>query len=88
MLGHKYFMDPRECCAAVLMHWFNNPSDDYPTTWGGLCELLEDCELGDVVSRFKDFLLNYIHIPTKGKKLQGIACSLLVLLPCSLLGLK
>ena len=35
----------RECCRAVLDQWLTNPPPDYPATWNGLIELLEDCQL-------------------------------------------
>ena len=47
---------PLECCRAVLCHWLENPPKDYPITWRGLLELLEDCQLGQVVSELKNVL--------------------------------
>ena len=47
---------PEECCRAVLGHWMDNPPPDYPTTWQGLIELLEDSQLGQVVSQLRTVL--------------------------------
>ena len=41
---------PLECCRAVVGRWLSNPPKEYPITWRGLFELLEDCKLGQVVS--------------------------------------
>ena len=43
----------QECCDAVIHHWLNNPTEDYPATWEGLYELLKDCELDVVASKLK-----------------------------------
>ena len=45
-----------DCCRAVLGHWLDDPPEEYPTTWRGLFELLEDCRLGQVVSELKNVL--------------------------------
>ena len=47
-LGLKHHSNPEECCRSVLSYWFENPPPDYPLTWEGLMELLEDCQLGHV----------------------------------------
>lgn len=44
---------PLECCRGVLNRWLENPPTDYPITWRGLFQLLEDCKLGQVVSELK-----------------------------------
>ena len=44
---------PEKCCRAVLGQWLDNPPPDYPTTWQGLLELLEDSQLGQVVSELR-----------------------------------
>ena len=43
----------QDCCDAVIHHWLSNPTEEYPATWEGLYELLEDCELGVVASKLK-----------------------------------
>ena len=45
-----------ECCRAILDHWLENPPTEYPLTWKGLIELLEDCQLGQVVSELQSIL--------------------------------
>ena len=45
--------DAKECCELVLSHWLDHPPHHYPATWKGLYELLEDCELGQVVTELK-----------------------------------
>ena len=48
--------NPKECCRAVLGQWLDNPPPDYPTTWHGLLELLEDGQLGQVVTELRNVL--------------------------------
>jgi hypothetical protein len=48
--------NPKECCRAVLGQWLDNPPPDYPTTWQGLLELLEDSQLGQVVTQLSNIL--------------------------------
>ena len=55
-MSEKCRGDPKECCRAVLGQWLDNPPPDYPTTWQGLLELLEDSQLGQVVSELKSVL--------------------------------
>ena len=50
--------NPEECCRAVLGQWLDNPPPDYPTTWQGLTELLEDSQLCKVASDLKKLLNN------------------------------
>ena len=45
-----------DCCRAVLGHWLDNPPEEYPITWRGLIELLQDSELGQVVTELKSVL--------------------------------
>jgi hypothetical protein len=47
---------PEECCRAVLGQWLDNPPPDYPTTWQGLLELLEDSQLGQIVTQLRNVL--------------------------------
>ena len=46
-------MNSEQCCDAVLSQWLDHPPRRYPATWEGLCELLDDCELGEVASELK-----------------------------------
>ena len=55
-IGDEYRDKPKECCRAVLGLWLDNPPDEYPITWHGLLELLEDSQLGQVVSDLSDVL--------------------------------
>ena len=55
-ISEKYRGDPKECCRAVLGQWLDNPPPDYPTTWQGLLELLEDSQLGQVVTELREIL--------------------------------
>lgn len=48
---------PIECCRAVLGRWLDNPPSAYPTTWDGLIELLEDCQLTQVAEELKIVLI-------------------------------
>ena len=45
--------DDKDCCVAVLNHWLNNPTSDYPATWEGLYELIDDCELNEIAKTLK-----------------------------------
>ena len=47
---------PEECCQAVMDLWLTNPPDDYPCTWPGLIELLEDSQLGQIASQLRNVL--------------------------------
>ena len=53
---------PTECCRAVLGHWFDDPPPDYPVTWKGLIELLEDCQLDQTVSELIKVLDTSINV--------------------------
>ena len=50
---HNIYID---CCRAVLGHWLENPPAEYPITWRGLIELLQDSELGQMVTELKNAL--------------------------------
>jgi hypothetical protein len=45
--------ESKACCIAVLNHWLQNASGKYPVSWEGVCEILEDCELGQVAERLR-----------------------------------
>ena len=47
---------PKDCCRTVLGQWLGNPPPDYPATWQGLLELLEDSQLGQVVTELRNVL--------------------------------
>ena len=55
-------MDDKACCEAVVSHWLDNPSPNYPATWKGLYELLDDNELGQVTTDLKQAVQNAIRI--------------------------
>ena len=61
--ARKYQNDINECCRAVLARWQENPPPGYPATWGGLIELLEDCQLPEVVKELKG-ALNKVNLPS------------------------
>jgi hypothetical protein len=52
----EYRDKPTECCRAVLGKWLENPPDEYPITWNGLIDLLEDCKLTQAVKELKSVL--------------------------------
>ena len=45
-----------ECCYAVLRRWMDNGSPDYPLTWEGLLELLDDADCAQVAEELKTAL--------------------------------
>ena len=47
---------PDDCCQAILSNWLENPPPQYPNTWKGLIELLEDSQLVEVVHELKTAL--------------------------------
>lgn len=48
--------DARQCCQDVLQEWIENGSSDYPATWDGLLNLLEDLDLTSVASTLRSAL--------------------------------
>ena len=50
--------DDYECCEAVLSYWLDHPPPDYPATWEGLYELLDDSKLGQVATELKQAVDN------------------------------
>ena len=58
-ISMKYQHDPKECCRSVLAKWLENPPSDYPPIWQGLFDLLEDSQLGQVVTELKTALAKY-----------------------------
>ena len=53
--------DALECCEAVLYHWLSHPTEEYPATWEGLYELMDDCDFGIAVSDLKRAVENAIY---------------------------
>ena len=53
-----YNRNPLECIEAVMNHWFENPTDDYPVSWEGLKNLLQAVELCEVAKRLEQALSN------------------------------
>ena len=52
-IATKHQDKPIECCRAVLGEWLENPPKEYPITWDGLIELLEDCGVTSAVKELK-----------------------------------
>ena len=61
-LADEYQQEPNECCRAVLGLWLNNPPLDYPATWQGLIDLLEDSQLGKVTTELRTILNKTIDL--------------------------
>ena len=55
-LAMEHHDKPEHCCRSVLGCWLENPPLRYPTTWQGLTELLEDSQLGEIVSQLRTAL--------------------------------
>ena len=43
----------RMCCRDVLVHWLHENQGDYPTTWEGVLQLLEDMDLSSCANILK-----------------------------------
>lgn len=52
----QYHGDLEECCYAVMRKWLDNGSPDYPLSWDGLLELLNDIECSQVAEDLQDAL--------------------------------
>ena len=53
--------DPKRCCDNVMAHWLQNPPDEYPLTWRGLIDLLEDVDkFGALVQELKTALAHKV----------------------------
>ena len=52
------FMDYEQCCLRVFDHWIISQGEltDYPVTWSGLHELLEDMEYSVLAESMKKAL--------------------------------
>ena len=55
-IASQFSNNATECCRAVLGEWLENPPPDYPVTWDGLMELLEDCKLTQVAVKLESAL--------------------------------
>ena len=57
-IQQQSFMDPEQCCYHVFDHWIisNGEFTDYPITWSGLHELLEDTGHSAIAERMKTAL--------------------------------
>ena len=53
--------DIKDCCNSVLNHWLDHSPDEYPATWEGLYELLDDCEFGQLVTKLKIAVKNAVY---------------------------
>ena len=60
-LDHEY-RDPFVSCQAVLDLWLDNPPPNYPATWQGLIDLLEDSKLDEVAIELRTVLSNAIDL--------------------------
>lgn len=49
-----------ECCDKVLGNWLQNPPEDYPATWDGLIELLDDAKFTDLAKILKKAVENKV----------------------------
>ena len=55
-ISTEHLGNQEDCCSAVLLKWMENPPREYPVSWEGLMELLEDSELSQVVEELKTAL--------------------------------
>ena len=55
-IATEHLGNQEDCCSAVLLKWMENPPHEYPVSWEGLMELLEDSELSQVVEELKTAL--------------------------------
>jgi hypothetical protein len=58
---HRYPFKEK-CCKAILELWLDNPPPDYPATWQGLMDLLEDSELGEVATELRTVLSKVVDL--------------------------
>ena len=52
--------NPNKCCNNVFSSWFQNPPKDYPVTWRGFIELLEDVPFKALAEELKEALLHKV----------------------------
>jgi len=60
MWGTQTNHDPHKCCNKVFDYWFQNPPEDYPVTWRGFIELLEDVAFKALAEELKEALLSKV----------------------------
>ena len=60
MWGTQTSHDPHKCCNKVFDYWFQNPPKDYPVTWRGFIELLEDVPFKALAEELKEALLSKV----------------------------
>ena len=53
---------PKYCIDVVLHDWLSNPPSEYPATWEGLYELLDDSELSETAADLKLAVENAVTI--------------------------
>ena len=49
--------DARQCWVKVMQAWLEQGHEEYPLTWKGLFDLLEDVECAGVVPQLKEALM-------------------------------
>lgn len=52
--------DPHKSCNKVFDCWFQNPPKEYPVTWRGFIELLEDVPFKALAEELKEALLHKV----------------------------
>lgn len=52
-ISRQHHEDATECLRYVLGKWMESPPMQYPNTWHGLVELLNDCEFMEVTKELK-----------------------------------
>ena len=56
-ISMKHQKDPESCCIDLLQKWLDGGcSSQYPVTWDGLLELLDDLEFSIVAEKLKSAL--------------------------------
>jgi hypothetical protein len=57
----KYSGDSTKCFLKIMERWFETGSDEYPTTWEGMYEMLEDTELPQVAQDLREAVSSAIE---------------------------
>jgi len=52
--------DPQQCCKNVLHSWLRNPPEEYPLTWGGFIDLLEDIPFKELAKELREALIHKV----------------------------
>lgn len=58
-IWYTQYHNDEERANAVLSHWLNNGSADYPLSWVGLIEMCADIQLGTLADDIWIALINY-----------------------------